>query len=88
VVASLGTARAIQRRGQLGVENITGEQRSRGHRLPKATRSSAKELGEGGEAHQGLGVAGAAAEEGRRRRPAAEMIGCSLSDGHRRTPGL
>jgi hypothetical protein len=39
--------------------------------------SDAREPGKGGEAHQGLGVAGAAAEGGERRRPAVKGLGLS-----------
>jgi hypothetical protein len=59
----------IDGEGRLGAADLLASTRSRRCWLPRTTRSGAKEPEKGGEAHQGLGVAGAAAESGRRRWP-------------------
>jgi hypothetical protein len=73
---------------RLGAEDIAGERRSRGYELPKTMISGARAPRKGVEAHQGLGVAGAAAEGGRRRGPAAETVRCSRGGVLPRLSGL
>jgi hypothetical protein len=74
----LGAARAV---------DIAGKRRSRSYGLPETTRSGAKGPGKGGKAHQGLVVAGAAAEDVVDDGRAAGAVGSSRASGYRRASG-